>query len=89
MCKKDLRTAAATQLLTYPVAQGWCRAVQHSLKTFKRSKVSWSSEKLLNFEGRKKKMPRLKKKEGSKLRDRRSEAERRKQAGKHLKDLMR
>lgn len=48
-----------------------------SLETFKCSRVSWSSEKLLNFEEREK-MLRLKKEEESKLRDVRSKAERKK-----------
>lgn len=87
VCEKDPPTAAATQLLTYPVVQGWCR-VRQSLKTFKCLEVNWTSEKLLNFEERKK-MLRLKKKEESKLRDMRSEAERRKQVGKYCEDLMR
>lgn len=65
-CEKDLPTAAATQLLTYPVVQGGC-TLQHSLKTFKCLEVNWTSQKLLNSEERKK-MLRLKKKEESKLR---------------------
>lgn len=86
-CEKDPPTAAATQLLTYPVVQGWCRA-QHSLKTFKCWEVNWTSEKLPNFEERRKTL-RLKKKEENKLRDMRSEGEMRNQAGKYCDDLMR
>lgn len=58
-----------------------------SLETFKCSRVSWSSEKLLNFEEREK-MLRLKKEEESKLRDVRSKAERKKRARKYLEDPM-
>lgn len=84
---RKISSAAATELLTYPVVQGWC-TVQHGLKPFKCLEVNWTSEKLLNFEERKK-MLRLKKKEDNKLRHMRSEAERRNQVGKYREDVMR